>query len=188
MFARLESALPLLPRWPSTTLRYRFGKTFAGRFYGISYFAVDGEVEAALLGIVPEALRSEFLCSYMVASYHDIPPHIDNAIQISLNYYVVTAEATTTFYRFRQPRPPVEQLENNDPGTAAGLYRREDLDVVDSFRAQAHELWALDVTQPHDVVSVGGHGDREAYCLQSRSVSFGQVMGWAKRHGEGGGR
>lgn len=188
MFARLESTLPRLPRWPSTTLRYRFGKTIDGRFYGISYFVVDGEVEAALLGILPEALRPLFLCSYMVVNYQDVPPHIDNGIQISLNYYVVTAEATTTFYRFRQHRPLVEQLENNDPGSASGLYRRQDLDAAGSFRAKAHELWALDVTQPHDVVSEGGRGDREAYCLQSSAVSFEQLLGLAQRHDHGGRR
>ncbi|CAN5439372.1 hypothetical protein BH11PSE9_BH11PSE9_06000 [soil metagenome] len=181
MFARLESNLPRLPRWASTTLRYRFGKTLDNRFYGISYFAVDGEVEAALLGILPAPLRPHFLCSYLVANYHDIPPHIDNGILISLNYYVLTAEATTTFYRFREPRPPVEQLENNDPGSASGLYRRQDLDAAGSFCAKAHELWALDVTQPHDVVSDGSHGDREAYCLQSRAVGFEQLLGPARR-------
>lgn len=76
--------------------------------------------EAALLGILPEALRPLVDCSYFVASHHDIPPHIDDGIRISLNHYVVTADATTTFYCFRQTRPRVEHLENNDPGSASG--------------------------------------------------------------------
>lgn len=188
MFARLQSALPALPRWPSTTLRYRYGMTVDGRFLGISYYVVDGDVEAMLLGILPEALRPRFLCSYMVANHHDIPPHIDNGILISLNYYVATADATTTFYRFRQPRPAARQLENNDPGSASGLYRREDLDVAGSFRARPHELWALDVTQPHDVAGPAGRGDREAYCLQSREVGFAQLLGAASPLDPGAGR
>jgi len=165
-------------------LRYRFGKTLDGQFYGLSYFHVDGPIEAALLGVLPEALRSRFLCSYMVANHHDIPPHIDNGIQLSLNYYVVTADATTSFYRFKQPHALVDRLDNNDPGSASGLYRRKDLDLVGSFVANAHELWALDVSQPHDVVSRAGQGTREAYCMQSRTVSFAELLGWAQ--GEGG--
>jgi len=181
MFVRLESPLPQLPRWPGTALRYRFGKTVDGRFHGISYFIVDGEIEAALLALLPDALQPRFICSYMVANHHDIPPHIDNGIQVSINCYVVTADATTSFYRFRQPRPAVEHLDNNDAGTAAGLYRREDLDVVASFHAQPQELWVLDVTQPHDVVSAPGQGAREAYCLQSRTVGFAQLLAFAQR-------
>ena len=52
--------------------------------------------------------------------------------------------------------------------------------MAGSFRAQPHELWALDVTQPHDVVSVAGRGDREAYCLQSRDAGFGELLGVMK--------
>ncbi len=167
-------------------LRYRFGKTVNDEFYGISYFIVDGEIEALLLGLLPEAARPLFSCSYLVANYHDIPPHIDNGIQVSINYYVVTADATTSFYRQRQPGAAVERLDNNDPESAAGLYRRQDLDVVGSFTAGPHEVWALDVTQPHDVVGPAGLGSREAYCLQSRAVSFKQLLGWAQRPGGGG--
>ncbi len=186
MYARLDTPLPRLPRWPMTALRYRFGKTVDGQFYGISYFIVDGEIEALLLGLLPEAWRPLFSCSYLVANHHDIPPHIDNGIQVSINYYVVTADATTSFYRLRQPGAAVERLDNNDADTAAGLYQRQDLDVVASFSAQPHEVWALDVTQVHDVVSPAGRGSREAYCLQSRAVSLAQLVAWAQGSGADG--
>jgi hypothetical protein len=187
MFARLNADLPRLPRWPGTALLYRFGKTIDGRFYGLSYFAVEGETEAALLGILPAAWRPHFACSYLVACHHDIPPHIDNGIRLSLNYYVQTAQATTSFYRFKAGDAAVKRLSNHDPGTPAGLYRREDLALAGSFCAQPHELWALDVTQPHDVVSAPGAGDREAYCLQSRTVGYEELLGWASssKHASG---
>ena len=184
MFARFDTPLPRLPRWPrdlTPALRYRFGKTMDGQFYGISYFIVEGEIESLLLGLLPEALRPLFSCSYLMANYHDIPPHIDSGIQLSINYYVVTADATTSFYRVRQPGAAVERLDNNDADSAAGLYRRQDLDVVGTVCVQPHEVWALDVTQVHDVVSPAGQGSREAYCLQSRAVSLGQLLAWAQR-------
>lgn len=180
MFVRLDSPLPRLPRCATTNLRYRFGKTVEGRFHGVSYFVVGGEVEAELLAILPEAIRPNFLCSYMVVNHHDLPPHIDNGIRLSLNYYVQTAGATTTFYRFKSADARVERLDNNDPDSPSGLYRRQDLEVVGSFTARPHELWALDVSQPHDVICVAGAGDREAYCLQSRSVSFAELVDWAR--------
>ena len=181
MFVRLDAPLPRLPRCAPTKLLYRFGKTVASRFHGVSYFAVGGEVEALLLGILPEAVRPYFLCSYMVVNHHDVPPHIDNGIRLSLNYYVQTAGATTTFYRFKSAQVEVEKLDNNEPGSPAGLYSRQNLEVVGSFTAGPHELWALDVSQPHDVVGDAGAIDREAYCLQSRSVGFKELLDWVQR-------
>jgi hypothetical protein len=176
-FIRLDAPLPRLPRWAGQVLRYRYGKEVEGRFHGVSYFAVEGPLHDALVGVLPEPLRPRFLCSYMVINHHDIPPHVDNGIRLSLNWYVVAGGATTHFYRLANPAAPVEHLQNNDPGSASGLYRLQDLEPVGSFTAGEQELWALDVTQPHAVLGGTPGVLREAYCLQSRTVGMAEFLG-----------
>jgi hypothetical protein len=158
---------------PGYQLLYRFGKENAGEFFGISYFTVDRNTQNKLLNFLPEDIKSEFYVSLMVINTPEIPAHVDNEILVTINFYIQTANAVTKFHQFKPGQEPaIEKLDNQSDGA---LYRPECLDTVGEFRANASEVWILDVKQPHSV-SCSTTEPRIAYCLQSTTLTYEDVI------------
>ena len=76
-------------------------------------------------------------------------PHRDHGFQAVINYYKISNNATTLFYKQRDNAKPFIA-----PGeTKAQLYTSDDVEIVDSFTAKDHDVYLLDVSQIHAVSS-----------------------------------
>ena len=172
MFKRLDITHELTFN-PGYQLLYRFGEEVAGEFQGISYFTVDRSMQARLIKFLPEAIQHEFQASLMVINRPEIPAHVDNEILVTINFYIQTANAITRFHRFKPGQEPaIEKLDNQSDGA---MYKPECLDTVGEFRANASEVWILNVKQPHSV-SCETTEPRIAYCLQSTTLTYEDVI------------
>ena len=142
---------------------YQFGKTIKDKWVGIRYYKANTDIEQKLKSLVPEKYRHLFQVNYMVINSQYIPPHIDDKISTTVNFYVNTADAVTTFYRKKDVQLVSERLPEQTNGR---LYNVDDLHVVSEFTAKSSEVYLLDVQQLHSV-SCNKQENRTAYCLQS---------------------
>ena len=144
-------------------LLYQFGKTIKDKWVGIRYYKANTDIEQKLKSLVPEKYRHLFQVNYMVINSQYVPPHIDDKISTTVNFYVNTADAVTTFYRKKDVQLVSERLPEQTNGR---LYNVDDLHVVSEFTAKPSEVYLLDVQQLHSV-SCNKQENRTAYCLQS---------------------
>ena len=101
MFTKLDLTHDLPEQGP-TELLHQFGKAIDGNWLGISYYKVDSEIEERLKSFIPEKYRSFFQVNYMIINSSYIPPHIDDKISTTINFYVNTADAVTRFFDKKQ--------------------------------------------------------------------------------------
>lgn len=160
-----------LKRQPYGSLMYRFGKELDGSFKGISYYRPYDDVASALLAKIPSKYWSDFIPTVMVINYQEIPPHIDNGILTTINFYVDTADAVTSFYK-ETNRTTTSKLPNQTDGS---LYDVETLEYVSSFKAEANDVYVLDVKQIHSV-SCSQATERFVYCLQTSFIPYDEVI------------
>ena len=163
MFTKLDITHDLSEQGPSELL-HQFGKTINGKWLGISYYKADSVIEEKLKSLVPEKYRHLFQVNYMMINTQYIPPHSDDKISTTLNFYVNTAEAVT---KFHAKKNDVKLTSEKLPEQLNGrLYNADDLYVVSEFIAKPNEVYLLDVQKLHSV-SCNKQENRTAYCLQS---------------------
>ena len=151
----------------------QFGKEVNGKFYGYTTYKVDEEVGNKLLELIPEKYRDAFEPSLISMNIEDVVPHVDNEIKASINFYIDTADGVTRFHRIKPGvYPIIEQLPNQTDGA---LFKEEDLDVVDSFKAEYGDIYVLDIKQIHSV-KCKPNALRTAYCLKTYKYSFDEVL------------
>ena len=121
------------------------------------------DIEQKLKSLIVEKYRHLFAVNYMVINSQYIPPHIDDKISTTVNFYVNTSDAVTTFYRKKDVQVESERLPEQTNGR---LYNIDDLHVVSEFIAKPSDVYLLDVQQLHSV-SCNKQENRTAYCLQS---------------------
>lgn len=163
MFTKLDLTHDLPEQGP-TELLHQFGKAIDGNWLGISYYKVDSEIEERLKSYIPEKYRSFFQVNYMIINSSYIPPHIDDKISTTINFYVNTADAVTRFFDKKQVnQTSSEKLPEQSNGR---IYKSEDLNLVSEFIAKPNEVYLLDVQKLHSV-SCSKQENRTSYCLQS---------------------
>jgi hypothetical protein len=90
-------------------------------------------------------------------SDHISNPHIDGVDKVSLNYYLNTGGAITSFYKEKNETiSPIgtvmsENLEGISFDIGVKDWRHEDLLMVDQFTAKNGDAYILDVDVIHDV-------------------------------------
>ena len=181
MFAKLGFKHALVPNVDDMKkILIRFGKTIDGEFYGYTTYKVCDESAKQLLSFIPEEHRSGFEPCFIEINVPELPPHIDNKILASINFYTDADEAVTTFYTVKPGQAiEVERLPNQTDG---GIFVIEDLDEYASFTAQAGDAYVLAIKQVH---GVKGNKDkmRRAYCLKSYDYTYFQILSMIKNYG-----
>jgi hypothetical protein len=169
-FVRLNKKISITD-YAATTFQTQYGNTVGDRFYGIQYHlpAVGSELEQ-VWSMIPERYRKDFFLNLMTVNSR-IPPHTDSKINITINIYIKTAECTTQFYRVLR-EAATTKIANQTNGA---IFDPRCLEFVDEFFAEPGEVWMLDVTQPHSVIS-SQSVDRVALCVQTNSYSFDEVV------------
>lgn len=119
--------------------------------------------------LLPE-YRDDFFLTVMDIS-GNLPPHIDNGILTTINFYIACSGYVTQFY----------DVETEfDAPYAQGDGRTYDLNLLrktDSFIAQDGDAWVLNVRVPHSISSLSSDQlPRTAIVMQTRKHSFDRVI------------
>jgi len=151
----------------------QYGVIVDGEFIGIRYYHVDESIEKKLLKtFIHPQTRKYFHLSLMVINHNDIPPHIDNELQVVINYYLKTANATTLFWKPKQSELTTTKVMNQKDGR---LFKKDELECIGSFKAETNDFWMLDVSKIHSV-DASENNLRIAYCFQSNDVSYDEIV------------
>ena len=151
----------------------RFGKEIDGEFFGYTTYRVCEETAKKLLAYVPKKYRAGFEPCLIEINVADLPPHIDNLIHASINFYTDADQGVTTFYKVKPNQAiRIEKLPNQTDG---GLFVEEDLDGYAEFTAEPGDIYALAIKQIHGVKGEQGKL-RRAYCLKSYEYTYAQIL------------
>lgn len=129
-------------------LRNEYGFEVNGIFRGISYYYVKNDtISSKILSYVKPSFRSSAHVSLMRITAPFIPPHTDSDVGVSVNFYVITHGAVTSFYN---PRKGARRklIEGQTDG---GIWEEEESDKIHSFTAKDKEVWILNTKRVHSV-------------------------------------
>jgi hypothetical protein len=150
-----------------------YGVMVDNKFLGVRYYEVETSIEKKLLKqfIHPQA-RKFFHIALMVINHHDIPPHIDNDLNVVLNYYIETADATTKFWNAKNDKLTTTKIKNQNNGR---LFDKDELECIGNFKANSNDMWMLDVSKIHSVEAPINEL-RIAYCFQSNKITYSDII------------
>lgn len=150
-----------------TTLKVNFGYYLDNQFKGIAYYNINNEAKEYLLNkIIPSKFKNDFDIYLMFINYDSILPHIDNDIEMVINFYIQSSDGITHFWN---PHENHDKLKLNNQ-TSGSIFNPEQLNHIYSFSAKNYEIWALDVTKVHSVT--GTNDTRIAFCFQSKTLKY----------------
>lgn len=164
MFAKLNQTFDPVPYDITST-----GVGFLIDGKGIQYYDISTK-KIQFFSVIPERCRKEF-CLHLMHINRDIPPHIDDKIRTSINFYIRTEDCQTKYYRVNK-RVATHQVENQTNGV---IFDENDLTFVDGFVAKPGEAWLLDVTIPHSVAPNPNFTERLAFSLSTGTYSYAEV-------------
>lgn len=177
-YIKLITKHSLKPPYTTDGILARYGEYEGDIFYGYTSYKVTDEVSEALISIIPNKYRGDFYSTLLQINI-PLPPHIDNGIHTSINFYVETANGITNVYKKDPNKSPVmTKLPNQTDGC---LYRKEDLLLCDSFKANEGDVYVLDVKEIHSV-DIPSNSTRWLYSLQTAKHSFNDVVAMLKEH------
>ena len=125
----------------------------------------------SLLDILPTRFRNDFTVVSMDILYN-IPPHTDSGIKCTINFYVKPGNYKTIFYDIKDENIiNTFQVKNQTNGK---VYDRDNLLETNSFCAKKDEIYLLDTTKIHSVISkTPSH--RFALCVQTNKFCYEDV-------------
>lgn len=151
-----------------------YGKKFKNDFEGLLYHNTEMNNKKYFYQILPEKYRKDFFISHMHIKLHDkkeIPPHTDSGVKSCINFYINTNNEETQFFSIIN-NGDTTQITNQTDGY---IFNRKMLMLEDYFIAQNNEVYLLDVSKPHAIVSKEMHINRNAITLQSTNYFFKDV-------------
>ncbi len=126
--------------------------------------------EDLALDLIPAEHRHLFYPSWMFITCSYVPPHTDNEMKTGINFYIKTADATTTYYKTKSPHRRRKLLGQTD----GYLVHEDDIIPVASFFAHPGDIYVLNVKEVHSVLSPVDEL-RIAYQLQTR-LPYDEVL------------
>ena len=170
-FVKLKNNI-VIEQYETDVLHTSYGVKIGEKFNGIQYFKTT-KLNEALLSVIPERYRQHFAMLTMRINTK-VPPHTDSGIITSINAYIQPDNCVTKFYKIKDTKSVrTKQLENQTNGRIFDILS---LDFENEFKAEANEVYLLDVSKPHAVVnSTGIYNERIALCIQSARHDFEAV-------------
>lgn len=136
-----------------------------GSFY---YELLNNDIRKQLVEMVGSGSElNPYDISIMVLDYPHIPPHIDNQTITTVNFYIDTAGATTTFYE--DINTDGEKLANH---TTGALFDKSNLTETSSFVAEPGDVYVLDIRKIHSVDFADENVKRVALVVQSTEFTI----------------
>jgi hypothetical protein len=147
--------------------------------YGLHYSDISN-TNNHLFEILPPEFRKFFRLSFLEINVPFVPPHIDNEIITSINFYIKANNYTTSYYSLKTDNPETKQITNHTNGC---LFKYEDLEKTESFIANDNETYIIDVSKIHDVRknSLETTNIRTALVMASSKISFDQTLELLKK-------
>jgi len=146
----------------------------------IGYSTVSSIPFRNIYSIIPLRYRNKFRPLVMKITAN-VGPHTDSGIRATINIYLEPDDCVTNFYKIpTETRVDVFQVPNQTNGRA---FNPKQLILYDSFTAKKDEVWLLDVTKPHSVISNKSSVNRTAIVLQTNDYSYEQVKEMLKETG-----
>ena len=170
MFAKLNRKI-FISEYPKGELYISYGDHSR-----IRYYKTIRSSEA--LSIIPERYRSKFLL-LLVEITNNIPAHTDSGITCNINFYIDSGNYQTNFWKVLDG-DQTYQVANQTNGK---VFKPDAVELVDSFFAQAGDVYLLDVTKPHSVECDTPGLKRVALSLQTASFTFDEVKEMLKETG-----
>ena len=154
-YQKLNLSLPNI-NYADHTSHYlmTYGQKKLLTYYRLNEFATD-----LVAAILPSSLKPYITCIDYVYSGTTCPvimPHIDNGVKTNINFYIETADATTSFYE-----PIADGLPTpiSDPNAAYGniggkIFPWHTVKSITSFKANPGDCYLLNVSKPHSVIGL----------------------------------
>lgn len=170
-FVKLKNKI-VVDQYETEVLHTSYGVTIGEQFRGIQYFKTS-ILNQLLLSVVPERYKGHFSMLTMRINTK-VPPHTDSGIVTSINAYIKPDDCITKFYKVKDINNiRTKQLENQTNGRIFDLLS---VDFVNEFKAEVNDVYLLDVSKPHAVISPTGiYNERIALCIQSERHDFAAV-------------
>lgn len=174
MFKKLDIALSE-PVFEYTESRVSFGN---GGLYKndppmICYSEIDGIIAQEMLNLIPFEFKDKFEVCIMEIT-KTLVPHTDSYITCSVNYYFNADDGRTVFYRALENKEGFPMKQTRETGK---MFKSTDVEEIDSFIAKSGEVWVLDVTKPHNLISTSKKLiNRRAIVLQTSHFTYEQVV------------
>jgi hypothetical protein len=154
----------------------KYGIHVNNKFNGIYYNDVRNKSNFVnAFDIIPERYREDFFLVQLIAT-SVIPPHTDSEIQATINFYIDTGNYTTKFYK-------IKDFENRKfhiaTQTTGSIFFEHQLDTIEMFDANPKDIYLLNVTVPHSVVTNNNTDSsvtRTALSLQTKKHNFNTVL------------
>lgn len=139
----------------------------------ICYNKIEGLIVQEMLNLVPSEFKDKFeVCVMEITS--TLVPHIDSYIKCSVNYYFNADDERTVFYRVLTGAHGFPMKTDRDTGKK---FKYSDVEEIDSFIAKPSEVWILDVSKPHNLISPDNKvANRKAIVLQTSHFTYDQVL------------
>lgn len=144
-----------------------YGYMVDGKFEGLWYALIGGPATELMKTVIPVRYRKNFYCSSMKANT-EIPPHTDNEIRTTINFYIDPQNCVTQFYKFKSENTPKYTIPSQMYKyvlRGGHRFEKSDLEETVSFVAQPNEVYVLDVMQPHGVRPLGEFKQRTSVAL-----------------------
>lgn len=169
-FAKLKHNIDIT-QYNTKEVVQSYGKNISGVWRGIKYYNIENTETDKLWNLIPENYHSDFFINLMSIN-SNIPPHTDSGILCTINAYIQPCNCSTTFYSVTGTAV-TERVENQTNGE---IFNKSCLTKIDEFTACTGEVYLLNVTVPHEVISRENFAvERTAMCLQSKTKTFNDV-------------
>lgn len=163
----------IAPDGPVTVLKKQieFATTPSEEFYGIRYYDVASPVLETLYNLLPADVHVDFYSSLLVIN-DNIPPHTDIVETAGFNCYIKPGEYWTNMY-INDADARGEEYADHGEGH---IYRREDLTLMGTFKADPFGIYLIDNKMIHEVHTYNVDKPiREVLQLATNKYSFTEV-------------
>jgi hypothetical protein len=152
-----------------------------GKQIGVFYKSIFSPDKDKVYKVVPKKYWPDFDMTLMTIN-HKCPPHIDNNIISSINFYIETHNYKTVFYKNKDTidDSKIWRLDNQTDGC---MFNYDVVEETGSFIAQPNDIWLLDVKKIHSVEPLGEMKIRKAITLATNKHKFEDVCNMMKETG-----
>ena len=142
--------------------------------FGLRYSEINSS-NNHFLDILPFNYKEHFKLQFLEINIPYVPPHIDNDVITSINFYINAKNYKTSFYKIKNNSPKTTRLVNQTNGC---FFNQEHIKYQDSFIANDNDIYILDVTKIHDVrkIDFETNNVRTALVISSSTISFEETL------------
>ena len=147
----------------------------------LSYYTLKNEAKDPIFALLPEKLRDkvDVLYCHSGSIEPNVVPHIDNGVNVSVNFYLETAGASTLFFKQKEntTATPTSNIDSTTISNTTGkVFNLNQLDFVSAFKAYPGDAYILDTSKVHAVKGLELPSIRKFICIQTGKYTFNEFV------------